>query len=152
MPTPQFSYYLSSRENPVSKDLPIWYKPLALTRNFNPSAPDKDEQHVVTIGDYFQAAQQFFEIRGIEIIVEALQQRLKGKIRPGDIEHIAIFLVKHGEFYHPARIEVSIHEQQILFVLNVAISAAGKAHIKGEYRYLKRLSQEYLFDDLPQVY
>ena len=151
-PSTQFSYYISSSDNPVSEKHPMWNKPLALTRDFRMSAPVAPDKLLVTIGDYFLAVRLFFETCGIEFIVDGASQRLKKDIKPEDITAIAVFLVKHGEFYHPARIEVSIQEAQILFVLNVAISAAGKAHIKGEYRYLKKLNQEYPFDNLPQVY
>jgi hypothetical protein len=151
-PFTQFSYYISSPDNPVFEELPIWDKPLALTRDVNMSGPGLNQEHFVTIGDYFLAARLFFETCGIEIIVDAVKQRSEENINPADIEHIAIFLAKHGEFYHPARIEVSFHETQIHFVLNVAISPAGKTHIKGEYRNLRRLNKDFCFDYLPQVY
>ena len=123
-----------------------------MTRNHASAAPGEDGKRFVTIGDYFLAARLFFEKCGIEIIVDAFKQRFQGDIIPEDIEHISIFLVKHGEFYHPSRIEVSIHERQIHFVLNVAISRAGKAHIEGEYRFLKKLNRDFPFAYLPQVY
>lgn len=151
-PFTQFSYYISGPDNPVFAELAIWDKPLALTRDFSMSVPAKDEKQFVTIGDYFLAARLFFETCGIDFIVDAVKQRFKEDINPEHIEHIAIFLVKHGEFYHPARIEASIHATQIPFVLNVAISRAGKAHIEGEYRNLKRLNRDFAFDFLPQVY
>jgi hypothetical protein len=150
--TPQFSYFISGPENPVFEENPIWDKPLALTRNRATAAPGEDGKRFVTIGDYFLAARLFFEKCGIEIIVDAFKQRFQGAIIPEDIEHISIFLVKHGEFYHPSRIEVSIHARQIHFVLNVAISRAGKAHIEGEYRFLKKLNRDFPFAYLPQVY
>ena len=151
-PTVKFSYYLSSPENPLSEKHPIWDKPLALTRNFNLSAFGEDQKHFITIGDYFLAARLFFETCGIEMVIEAAEQRFKNDITLEDIESIAIFLVKHGEFYHPARIEISIGGKQMHFVLNVAISPAGKAHSKGEYQNLKKLNKEFSFDYLPQVY
>ena len=151
-PSTKFSYYISNPDNPVSEELTIWDKPLALTREFNSSKPGDDEKPFVSIGDYFIAARLFFESCGIEYIVAALKQRFEKQIESEDIKHIDIFLVKHGEFYHPARIEVSIHEKRIYFVLNVAISPAGKEHIEGEYRCLKNLNKDYSFDYLPRVY
>ena len=151
-PTAQISYYLSSRDNPVFKDRPIWNKPLALTRDYSLLRTRDDEKPFFSIGDYFMAARLFFETCGIEYIVTALKQRFEKQINSEDIDQIDIFLVKHGEFYHPARIEVSIHETRIYFVLNVAISPAGKEHIEGEYRCLKKLNKDYSFDYLPQVY
>ncbi len=40
----------------------------------------------------------------------------------------------------------------MLFVLNVAISRAGKAHIRGEYDFLRNLNQVFPCAYLPQVY
>ncbi len=114
--------------------------------------PRDDEKPFVSIGDYFMAARLFFETSGIENIVSALKQRFEKQINSEDIDRIDIFLVKHGEFYHPARIEVSVHEKRIYFVLNVAVSPVGKEHIEGEYRCLKKLNKDYSFDYLPQVY
>ena len=151
-PSTQFSYFITSPDNPVSEALPLWNKPLALTRDFSLSKPRDDDMPFVSIGDYFLAARLFFETCGIEYIVDFANKRFEKQINPEDIVHIDIFLVKHGEFYHPARIEVSIHEKRIYFVLNVAISPAGKAHIKGEYRCLKKLNNDFSFDYLPQIY
>ncbi|MBW2412791.1 MAG: hypothetical protein JRF72_23585 [Deltaproteobacteria bacterium] len=125
---------------------------MALTRDFNLLRPRDDEKPLVSIGDYFLAVRLFFETSGIEYVANALKRWFEQPINPEDIEHIDIFLVKHGEFYHPARIEVSIHEKRIYFVLNVAISPAGKAHIEGEYQCLKKLNKDYSFDYLPRVY
>lgn len=151
-PTPQFSYFISRPENPVFEESPMWGKPLALTRNHVSGMPGKNGGGFLTIGDYFLAARLFFEKSGLAIIADAVAQRFKRDIIPGDIEHICIFLVKHGEFYHPSRIEVSVHERQINFVLNVAISQTGKAHIEGEYQCLRKLNRDFPFTYLPQVY
>ena len=123
-----------------------------MTRDFDLSRPADDEKPFVSIGDYFLAVRQFFETGGIEIMIDAVKRQFKADIKRKDIGPIDIFLIKHGEFYHPARIEVRIHEKPIFFVLNVAISPAGKAHIEAEYRYLERLNKEFPFDSLPQVY
>ena len=143
-PTPQFSYFISRPENPVFEGHPTWNKPLPLTRNIYAAMRAKSADGFVTIGDYFLAARLFFETSGIEIIVNTVKQRFKEDINPEDIEHIAIFLVKHGEFYHPARIEVSIHEKPIHFVLNVAISPAGKTHKRG-VSIFKNAKQKFSF-------
>ena len=151
-PSPQFSYFVSRPENPVFEESPIWDKPLALTRDRFTAVPSENSDGIITIGDYFLAARLFFEKSGMEIIGDIFRQRLQHDILPGDIEHICIFLVKHGEFYHPSRVEVTVHERQIYFVLNVAISRAGKAHIVSEYQFLKKLNRDFPFVYLPQAY
>lgn len=116
------------------------------------AAPGENSGGFITIGDYFQAARLFFEKSGMEIIGDIFKQRLQRDVLPGDIERICLFLVKHGEFYHPSRVEVTAHGRKIYFVLNVAISRAGKAHIVGECQFLKKLNRDFTSAYLPQVY
>ena len=151
-PTPRFLYYISGLENPVSKEHPTWDKPLALTRGHVTAATGENSGDFISIGDYFQAVRRFFEKDGMEIIGEIFKQQVQRNVLPGDIERICVFLVKHGEFYHPSRVEVTVDGRQMYFVLNVAISQAGKAHIVGEYQFLKKLNRDFAFAYLPQVY
>ena len=151
-PTPQFSYFIASHENPVFEESPIWDKPLALTRDHLSATPGENRGGFITIGDYFQAVRRFFEKSGMEIIGDMFKQRVQHDVLAGDIERICVFLVKHGEFYHPSRVEVTVDGRQIYFVLNVAISQAGKTQIVGEYQFLKKLNRDFAFSYLPQVY
>jgi len=68
------------------------------------------------------------------------------------LREIRICLVKHGEFYHPSRIEVVTPEGIRPFVLNVAITPAGKSCLKTEFPLLKKLNRKIPFSYLPQVY
>jgi hypothetical protein len=150
--TPKFSYFISRLENPVFEGHPTWNKPLPLTRSYFAAMPAKSGDGIMTIGDYFLAARLFFEKSGLDMIAGAFRQRFKNNIKPGHIEQISIMLVKHGEFYHPSRVEVRVQKKQMVFVLNVAISRTGKAHVKAEYQTLRKLNQEFPFAVLPQVY
>jgi hypothetical protein len=69
-----------------------------------------------------------------------------------DIDHLDVLLIKHGEFYHPCRIEVFIGREQACFVLNVAVSRAGLAQMETEYRALRRLERELPLGFFPRVY
>jgi hypothetical protein len=152
MPTLQFSYFIANPENPVLEDNPIWNEPLPMTRHHSARVAAKNGDEFITIGDYFRAVRLFFEKSGMEIIGDIFKQRLQRDVLPGDIERICLFLVKHGEFYHPSRVEVTAHGRKIYFVLNVAISRAGKAHIIGEYQFLNKLNRDFTSAYLPQVY
>ena len=81
-----------------------------------------------------------------------LAQCLQQTVLSGDIQEIRIHLEKHGEFYHPARIETDVVGQTLSFVLNVAVSDPGKKRINGEFHNLKRLNSEFAESFLPQVY
>jgi len=146
--TPQFSYFISHRKTPVTKNSAVWQQPLPLSRNLSVRNGEISISH----GKYFCAVRTFFENDGYEILSRALTQGLQHDVKPMDIREILIFLEKHGEFYHPARIEVFVRHQKISLVLNVAVSEAGTRCINAEYHYLKKLTDEFTFSFLPQVY
>jgi len=106
----------------------------------------------VTYGEYFYAVRSFLEKDEFKSITSAISQRLNQNIKPEEIKEIRIYLEKHGEFYHPAKIETYINRSRILFVLNVAISSAGKNYIKREFEILNKLNNEFSFSFIPKVY
>ena len=146
--TPRFSYFISPRETPVSQNSDLWLQSLPLSRHFS------GENSAISLGhgEYFQTIRNFFENDGNEIICRALTRRLQQDVKAQDIREIHICLVKHGEFYHPARIEVLAHHQKIFFVLNVAVSETGLKTINKEYRCLLKLNDEFPICFLPEVF
>lgn len=147
-PKPRFSYYLYTTTTPVRDDNAVWRQPLPLSRNFS----GKNDAISISHGEYFLAARKFIENNDFDIISQALSRRLQRKVQPADIHKIQIGLEKHGEFYHPARVEALVGHYKISFVLNVAVSETGIRIIKAEYRNLKKLNDEFSLSFLPQVY
>ena len=146
--TPQFSYFTSPCETPVSQNSDLWLQSLPLSRHFS------GENSAISLGhgEYFQAIRNFFENDGNEILCRALTRQLQQDVKADDIREIHICLVKHGEFYHPARIEVFAHHQKIFFVLNVAVSETGIKAINKEYHCLIKLNDEFPIRFLPEVF
>jgi hypothetical protein len=149
---PRFSYFLSHRKHPVQKESETWQTPLPLTRNQSVKQPLKDIGITVTHGDYFCAVRSFLENNRFDILTSALSQYLNRDIKPENIETISIFLEKHGEFYHPARIEANVNGNIAPFVLNVAVSHAGTESIQREYKILQKLNSNFPSSFLPKVY
>jgi hypothetical protein len=145
---PQFKYFLSHKKNPVQKNSQTWTTLLPMSRKQRPN----DASICVSHGDYFTAVRNFLEQGRSEIITRAVSQHMHREVRSQEIEKINIFLEKHGEFYHPARIETMLHGTAIPFVLNVAISDSGKGCIQREYGLLKQLNEGFPFSFLPKVY
>lgn len=149
---PRFEYFLSHKKNPVRKDSRIWSAPLPLNRHQVAKPLRQEPGILVSHGDYFYAARDFLEKNRFEIVARAVSQHLHRNIKPQEIEEIRICLEKHGEFYHPARIETILKGITIPFVLNVAVSGAGKSCVQREYRLLKRLNADFPFSFLPRVF
>ena len=145
---PRFKYFLSNKKNPVQKDSQIWNTPLPMSRQKHPN----DTGICVSHGDYFTAIRYFLEQDCFKIITRAVSQQMHREVTSQEIQEIRIFLEKHGEFYHPARIETILHGTAIDFVLNVAISDSGKRCVQREYRLLEQLNENFPFSFLPKVF
>ncbi|MEA1899828.1 MAG: hypothetical protein U9N47_03545 [Thermodesulfobacteriota bacterium] len=145
---PQFKYYLQSKKYLIDEKTDIWSLPIPLSIK----KPQKAEGISVTYGEYFYAVRSFLEKNKFKSITSAISQHLNQNIKPEEIQKIHIYSEKHGEFYHPARIEIYINGSGILFVLNAAISSTGKGFIKREFEILNKLNNEFSFSFIPKVY
>jgi len=103
-------------------------------------------------GDYFAAARSFLSANDCKTIITAVSQITKQSIKLSDIKGVNIFQEKHGEFYHPARIETTVGEKIFSFVLNVAVSETGRSYIKREYEQLQKLNNKFKNSYIPDVY
>jgi len=142
---PVCKYFLYNHQNPIQKDSKIWKTPLPMNRKNSPNSSDI----YITHEDYFSAVSFFLTKNRFEIIREALSKHICHDTVP---EEIAICLEKHGEFYHPSRIEAVTDGKKFLFVVYVAISDTGKNCIKQEYNILKRLNNDFSHSFIPKVY
>ena len=154
---PRFSFFISfisQSQEPVGEDSPIWPTPIPLRLDtlIKHEEEEYGSEAAVSHAAYFRAARSFLEADSFEVMTQAVSRRLNRYVTAADIEQIRIYLEKHGEFYHPSRIEAVIDQQQFSFVLNVAVSAAGRRLIEKEYQLLNRLNNERAFHYLPQVY
>ncbi|MBU4388570.1 MAG: hypothetical protein KKH84_09235 [Proteobacteria bacterium] len=145
---PLFKYYLQYTKNLIDENSHIWTEPLPMKRKKS----QKVEGISVSYGDYFYAVCSFLGKNEFKSITSAISQQLNQNIKPEAIQEIRIYLEKHGEFYHPARIEAHINGSSILFVLNVAISSTGKNYIKREFEILNKLNNEFSFSFIPTAY
>lgn len=149
---PQFKYFLSRNKHPVQKFSKIWSTPLPRSRHQRKEPFRHKPASLFNYGDYFCSVRNFLKKDNFRTITLAASQYLHRQIQPDEIEKIRIYLEKHGEFYHPARIETVLLGLNISFVLNVAISNAGKHCIQREYMLLKKLNTDFPFSFIPKVY
>lgn len=145
---PHLKYFLYSADQAVDKESEAWAAPIPLSRK--PS--DKQDDIAISHGDYFCAVRDFLEKESFRLILSALSQQLHQDVTLGNIKEIRIYLEKHGAFYHPARIETLLPESMVSFVLNVAVSGAGKDCAQREYRLLQKLNKDFSFSLLPRVF
>ena len=149
---PRFKFFLSNIKNPVQEGDLIWSTPIPLSRHQSTGTFKPDSDISVNHGDYFTAVRDFLERDRYAIVVQSVSHHLHRNITPDEIEEIRIFLDKHGEFYHPSKIEVVLQADEISFVMNVAVTDIGKQFAQREFRLLKMLNTDYPDSFIPKVY
>jgi hypothetical protein len=106
----------------------------------------------ITYGEYFKAITEFLSRDRFELLIKAAKQGFGSSLERGEIDEIRVFLMKHGEFYHPAKVEISFGRECIRFVVNVAVSETGRKQIETEFRNLKTLNEGYPYSFIPRVF
>lgn len=149
---PRFNFFLYSSGTLVLSDSVNWDSPIPLNRNMLEGLSANEPENLFKVGDYFESVRYFLRNQGVDPILAYASKMLGRDISKNDIETFNVFLEKHGEFYHPARIDVVINGKIFSFVLNVAISTPGKNLIKKEFNILKRLNKKYPVSFLPEVF
>jgi hypothetical protein len=145
-------YFLSRSIAPLYERHPAWAAPLPLHRDPGRDPAPEPALPFFSYGDYFTGVRAFLEKDAHRPLIEAIHQQSASPVREQDIEAVHIHLEKHGEFYHPARIAVRYNGREAGFVVNAAISPAGKATIHREYAVLKRLRKDFPWTYLPAAY
>lgn len=137
-----FAFGLSPSEPAVTVESALWSAPLPLEMSALQSASaQSDQTPVPTYGDYFQAVANFLLRDDMTLLRQAAGKVRGSAVAYRDVEGVGVYLVKHGAFYHPARIEASIAGQCIPMVLNVAVSARGQRVLPLEFKAMSRLRQ-----------
>lgn len=121
---PRFAFFLETERQPITGDHPAWVRNLPGSRDCFAGGEGVGVELPFTVGEYFQAAREFLERSGPTAAAE----------------RIRIHLAKHGPYYHPGRVAAKIRGRWAEFVLNVAVSEAGRALIRHEYAHLRRLT------------
>ncbi len=145
--TPTFKFFLSSEQNPVVEDSEIWHDFLPVNRKHLKT----DSENSVRYGDYFSALCSFLRKNKFHTLLTAAAKQIKN-VTLDNIDGIRIYLEKHGELYHPARVKISVDNHTIQLVVNVAISETGKAYIKREAKTLQKLNTEFPYSFIPKIY
>jgi hypothetical protein len=149
---PTISFFLATADHPVDRSHPLWEQ--ALPKSLHPEHTGKNTKRdgKVTYGHLFSAVHRFCASDGWRRLCEAASIKLDRNVAVKELGRVSVFLVKHGAFYHPARIQLSIGGQPLSFVINVAASEEGQKALPLEVNALKRLNADRPFGWFPTVY
>lgn len=115
--------------------------------------PSGDNAVVVTYGDYFTAVHDYLTQDNMAQPVQVARLVTGRSISISDIDHLDAHLIKHGAFYHPAKVDLALSDgTRPSFLLNVAASPAGRARLDAEAFYLDQLYRDYPRHFTPQIY
>jgi hypothetical protein len=106
----------------------------------------------ITHAEYFKTVRSYLTGVGRSHIQQALAAKLSEGGASFTPDQIAVVLEKHGEFYHPARIDILIYERVISLALNVAVTPAGGDCMAGEVAALSRVAQRLPVGTVPMVF
>ncbi len=124
-----------------------WHRPLPADRHAGPATLS-----AVSYGDYFTAVSDYLNGDGRDALALAAQDQLGRAFHLSALDRIQIHLVKHGAFYHPARVTVTIGTRRLDVVLNVAVSPAGRERLAAEAAHLAHLAADFSPRFIPRVY
>jgi hypothetical protein len=128
--TIQAEFYVSSLDNRVDEYSDIWNEFLPSNRHYQDNTVNN-----LTFCDYFKVTEDFVFSKKFKICEYVSHTFLQNK----PIDSIKIIIKKHGEFYHPAKIDFYSDSLYFSAVINVAVSDAGKYCIQSEINALKRI-------------
>jgi len=153
MPTePTFKFFIDNINNPVNPQNEIWKTCLPVNRNRPVKQIKTGNNRDITYGDYFKAVGRFLEHDSFADLSSIISRRLCMDIGHKKINEISVYLVKHGAFYHPAKVEIYIKNIKLQFVLNVALSTLGRTILLKEYNILQKLNNNFPFSFFPAIY
>ena len=147
-------YRITGYDGFIQPGHPLWQKPLpSMNRaaRFSASA-DGAPPHVITHADYFETVRSYLTGAGRSHIQRALATRFPQHEPLFKPDRMDVVLEKHGEFYHPARIDILLYERSISLALNVAVTPAGSDCMASEVAALSRVAQRLPPGTIPMVY
>jgi hypothetical protein len=150
---PPFKFALSPDEPELTPKSGLWSNPLPASRHGSGQTQgDRLSDEAVTYGDYFTAVQHFLSQDDLSPVRRAAGELAGKTVSPADIDHIGVYLIKHGAFYHPAYAVATVGGGPLPFVINVAVSPAGRMIIDQEYHNLSKLNCELSDACWPRVF
>ncbi len=143
-------YAIAGRAQSLYEAHPIWAEalPVSLRRMPDDAAPLSP----VTHGQYFQAIRHYLLNEGIRHLAAAVAQTLPNAAPFSIPERIDVILEKHGEFYHPAQIQIPGPDGPRNYVLNVAATPVGLEYMVHEIEALERVAARLPEGSVPRVY
>ena len=120
-----------------------------------PSVADADSPHkdsAISYGEYFTAIRRFIEQDRFSRLTGAVLKRTGESVTARDLKDIKITLEKHGQFYHPSRLAVTVGGRQVSFFVNLAVTPTGRTYLRADVENIRRLNRKFPYRFLPQVY
>lgn len=149
---PTVNYYLATTGHRIDKNHPLWHQPLPERDPAEGEPSPSKNKDTASYDRYFSAVHRFCSSDGWKWVLQAASDRVSKTVKIDDLKNVSIFLEKHGAFYHPARIQVSLADTPVSFVVNVAVSEDGRSTMPKEVRALVRLNDERPFGWVPRVH
>jgi hypothetical protein len=153
--SPEFTYWVGQPAVAIEPPDRQWMAGLPLDRLVAQHPPEQKNcgQDVITYGAYFSTAREWLLQDNLAILRRAARHQLGYDPPPKTFQNVRIHLIKHGAFYHPAKVTLVAGDgDEVCLVLNLAVSTEGRAALKDEAANLVRLNQAFAERWVPHVY
>ncbi len=107
---------------------------------------------LLTYGPYLRAVEAFLRRGSFRAVRRVLRHHGDDTAAIEGIRDIEVTSVKHGAFYHVARVRVRTEAGSIAAALNTAVLPERQKALEAEFRLLKRLQERFPRGSLPRVY
>ena len=147
-----FYYYLSNDSHPLTAQSPLWSVPLPLNPSGGNGGGKSENEPLISYGDVFSGITAFLSQNRFKPLRLAAEGLFGDELDTEKLDGVRVFLVKHGEYYHPARIETDIGGICRKQVVNVAVSEAGLSFINKEFEMLQGINRSFPYSYIPRVF
>jgi len=140
MHTPRVTYLVSSPYGDIPADRNRWNLPL------------EGDPLQTSYKAYFHAIKDFLTRDGFNHLLGIVRELLGEHIDLRHVNELVIRSEKHGALYHPATIDIHLHERTVKFGLHVALTEKGRSSLKEEFSVIRQLNETTDLHYLPKVY
>ena len=152
LPSPVITYHLPHLKDPIDRDDAIWSSFLPESRDYFSERNTETTGGGIRYGDYFTGLRTFIERNRFKAIIDAGSRQLGRQLKANELKEVRICLEKHGEYYHPARLDVAVAGGRFALVASAAFSEPGQTAIKNDFVNMDRLNRQFPYSFLPDVY
>ena len=150
----RFHFFISGYSEEIFPGTRLWETPLSGEMGVSSQEPSPNVfDSGLSIGSFLTTGARFLSKNDFSVLKKGLAAFCSKRVSTHNLLSISLHLEKHGAFYHPVRVNVRLSDgSPAEFVLNGAVSPAGRSLIESEYASISMLRKSGFGRFLPAVF